>query len=432
MSRTMSFKLIGLSLSLGICMTLTQTCSGAAIWTVQPAYETAQPSEVQKPFSILDENGIQHIFYDQSNAILIMEGNYPKGGWAQVQQEATANEKLLRESLEERGFHVFVWRNLNSAQLRTVLAESFSALGNKLNSRLFFYYYGHGKLVDSDDESLPSKAFLIPLDTPDPMIDEDGFFRKALPISQIVEYAKEIRTKHAFFALEACRAGAVIASLSGGLEPPNPKGYLLSPKIQRPIKYFLTAGSADADIAAKNAFTPLLVGALTNADANGDGYVTGSEVINFVSERLPQFAPTQNPEHGSWPYSGGGDIIFGPATPQGPLPKVPTPTTTRTIINKEWTLPGLNVGCNQTQSGRVEASISLDPQYERVVSTTASLRDEVNIKDPIVPVVEGPPAQRVIVRYGFNGLDAGLLGCPGGGHATLVVTFTIERNQPSN
>jgi Caspase domain len=419
--------------SLVVTVLLSSTlCLGATTWTVPPAYETAKANQTPKPFSIIDASNVEHVFYNESNAILILEGDYVTGGWAKVKEEADANEALLRESLETRGFHVFVWRNLNATQLRTVLAEAFPALGGKLDSRLFFYYFGHGKLLEADDTSL-SQTFLVPLDAPDPLTDEDGFFRKSLPISQIVEYAKEIRSKHAFFALEACRAGAVIASLSGGLEPPNPQGYLLSPSIQRPIKYFLTAGSADADIAAKNAFTPLLVGALTNADTNGDGYVTGSEVINFVSERLPQFAPMQHPEHGSWPYSGGGDIVFGPAAPTQPPPKIASPATKTRIVTKEWTRPGLNVGCDQTQAGRVEATVDLDPRYEeRVISITASMRDESNIKDQIIPVVEGPPAQRVIVRYSFNGLNAGLLGCPGGGHATLVVTFTIERKEPAS
>jgi len=153
-------------------------------------------------------------------------------------------------------------------------------------------------------------------------------------------------------------------------------------------------------------------------------------VINYVSQKLPQFATRQSPEHGSWPYAGGGDMVFGPSATDKPAPAVASPIVKTTIVTRDWVLPGLNVGCNETKSGRVEATVELDPRYdERVLSVTSSLRDVDNVKGPMEAVLESPPSQRVVIRYRFNGLDAGLLGCPGGGHATLAATFTIERKE---
>ena len=401
----------------------------ARSWKVKPSYESPLPAAGSNAFSISDSNGVQHVLYSDSHAILVIEGAYRRGGWTPVSDAAAKNEKLVRESLEERGFHVMVWRDLASSELKIALDEAFSNFGYKQNTRLFFYYYGHGKLMDDDLDGRGARTFLVPVDAPDPSKDEEGFYRMALPITQIVEYSKQMTVKHAFFAFEACRAGSVIASL-GGLEPLNPKGYLLSKEILRPIRYFLTAGTADQDVSAVSPFTPLLVAAMYKGDSNHDGYVTGSEMINYVTQVVPQYTSAQNPEHGSIPPSGGGDIVMGLSDPHGQLPEAPVPIVTKTeVVTRDWNLPGLNVGCNRTNSGRVEASVALDPRLEeKVISVTASLRDTINIKDQTGPTIEGPPGPKVVVKYGFNGLDTDLIGnCPGGGHATLVVTFTIER-----
>src|SRR5665213_2978878 len=111
--------------------------SASTKWIVAPAYESDDKG-APKPFSIVDENKVEHVFYNASNAILIIEGGY-NSAWTAVKAEAASNEKLLRDSLEERGFHVVVWRDLGAADLKTVLNDSFTTLGNIQNSRLFFY-----------------------------------------------------------------------------------------------------------------------------------------------------------------------------------------------------------------------------------------------------------------------------------------------------
>jgi hypothetical protein len=400
-------------------------------WTVKPSYETKLKDTDSTAFSIPDEAGVGHVFYNESHAILIIEGAYTNG-WADVSDPAKANEKLLRERLEERGFHVLVWRNLAGSQLRTALTEAFSNYGYKPNARLFFYYYGHG-LVMGENENDPTgpRTFIVPIDAPNPSTQEQQFYQKALPITQIVEFAKESKVKHAFFAFEACRAGSVIASLAGPPRP-YPKGYLLNPKIQEPIDQFLTAGSAEQDIAATNSFTPLLIEALDQGDINKDGYVTGSEVIMWVTQYLPQTTKFQNPENGHYPLSSGGDFVFGPVVLNTPPPKLPTVTTREEVVNRQWRSPELQVDCNHTNSARLQAVISLDPNFsEAVQGVSARLENTSNIKDVTGPKVEGPIGPNVVVSYGFNGLDRNFLGnCPGGGHATLVVDFAVHRKVP--
>jgi formylglycine-generating enzyme required for sulfatase activity len=286
-------------------------------WTIHPAYETAQEPQTSTAFKILDEKGGEHTLYSESHAILVFEGNYRTGGWQSVAEPAKKNENLLRTALERRGFHVLVWRDLTGAQLRTTLDEVFKAYGYRGNSRLFFYYYGHGELIERDPDPNGPRAFLVPIDAPNPVEHEQEFYQVGFPISQIVEFAKEITVKHAFFAFEACRAGYLFATLSPpGL--PHPLGYLFSKKIEVPVRQFLTAGSADEDVLASSPFTPLLVGAFQDGDLNHDGYVTGSEVLAYVSQHMPQATKSQNPQYGTIPVSGGGDIVIGPVDPSNP------------------------------------------------------------------------------------------------------------------
>lgn len=254
--------------------------------------------------------------YSDSRAVLIMEARYEEGSnWTPVVEPAKENEQILLKALEARGFHVDIWRDLKSAELKTVLADVFSNYGNLPDGRLFFYYFGHGYTLGSPADSNGTRTFIVPVDSPDPHLDANAFRSKAFYISQLAEYAKQATTKHIFFALEACRAGAIIASLGAGGFPVAPKGYLLSPELQNPARQFLTAGSAEQDIPAKGEFTSMLVEGLAAADFNEDGYVTGTELMQFVFTRLPQRAPGQKPEYGKV-GSQDGDTILGPVNPQ--------------------------------------------------------------------------------------------------------------------
>jgi Alpha/beta hydrolase family len=114
-------------------------------------------------------------------------------------------------------------------------------------------------------------------------------------------------------------------------------------------------------------------------------------------------------------------------------PIAPAPIVTKDDVQtREWRSPGLNVDCNRTNSGTLQASVALDPKYEEhVIAVTAKYDSADNIKQPAGPTVQGGPASVVSVSYGFNGQDRDFVGnCPGGGHATVVVTFTIARKVP--
>jgi pimeloyl-ACP methyl ester carboxylesterase len=112
-------------------------------------------------------------------------------------------------------------------------------------------------------------------------------------------------------------------------------------------------------------------------------------------------------------------------------PIAPPPKQYATVVEKrDWTSPSMNVDCEREVSGTTNAAIALDPQFsERVLSVTAAIIDADNIKEPSASVISKDPASLVEVTYSFKGLNKNPF-CPGGGHARVSVTFTVERKVP--
>ena len=112
-------------------------------------------------------------------------------------------------------------------------------------------------------------------------------------------------------------------------------------------------------------------------------------------------------------------------------PIVPEPTKFRTeVVSRRWE-SYQTVDCNRTNSNTLVASVPLDPNLqEKVLSATASIENADNIQGISGPTLRQVTGNTVRVTYGFNGKDAGITGCPGGGHATVVVTFTVEQHSP--
>jgi hypothetical protein len=112
------------------------------------------------------------------------------------------------------------------------------------------------------------------------------------------------------------------------------------------------------------------------------------------------------------------------ANPVASLPKRYEEKT----VTREWRSPSMNVDCNRTTAGTATAAIALDPKLEeQVLSVSASIIDANNINDPKASVLD-PPSASVRVSYSFNGRDRDPIGsCPGGGHGTVLATFTVRQ-----
>jgi hypothetical protein len=108
--------------------------------------------------------------------------------------------------------------------------------------------------------------------------------------------------------------------------------------------------------------------------------------------------------------------------------KIPTRTATE---NRKWQ-SYQQVDCNRTNSQTLAASVALDPTYnEKVISASAALENADNIQGITGPTLGAVTGNTVTVAYGFNGKDKDAFGnCPGGGHATVAVTFVVQKEVP--
>jgi formylglycine-generating enzyme required for sulfatase activity len=239
---------------------------------------------------ITDSNGSKILSYSGSYALIIGQSDYAHwGGLNSIPSELNEVESVL----EDQGFVVERHKNLNSKNLKRTFEKFINNYGLDANNRLLFFYSGHGY-----SRLNGSKGYIVPVDAPNPNFDEKGFVRKAIAMNKIVAWAEDIESKHALFLFDSCFSGTVFKLKN---MPKIPRQ--ITQAMAKPVRQFITAGSADEEVPASSTFTPAFVDALRDgkADMYKDGYVTGEELglylKNIVSEytdQTPQFGKIKN------------------------------------------------------------------------------------------------------------------------------------------
>lgn len=148
----------------------------------------------------------------------------------------------------------------------------------------------------------------MPVDAPNPNYNEAGFIQKAMPMSRIEEYAKQSKSKHALFLFDACFSGSLFATSRAVPD-------IITYKTAEPVRQFITSGSADETVPDESIFRQQFVTALTTdyADANKDGYLTGTELGTFLQDNVVNYSRNaQHPQYGKIrnPYLDKGDFVF--------------------------------------------------------------------------------------------------------------------------
>ena len=112
-------------------------------------------------------------------------------------------------------------------------------------------------------------------------------------MQQIEVYARRIQSKHALFLFDCCFSGSIF-SLTRAV-PEN-----ISYKSRLPVRQFITSGSADEQVPDRSIFCSEFLAALEGeGDYNEDGYVTGSELGEFLQEKVINYSrDSQHPQYG--------------------------------------------------------------------------------------------------------------------------------------
>ena len=243
--------------------------------------------------------------YRNSYALVIGNDAY-SGAWPML-SNAVKDAVLVADALERRGFEVSLLTNLKSAELESALEEFFILKGGDPEARLFVWYAGHG-------HSERGEGYLVPVDAPDP--SEEGLFRlRSLSLRRLGEYAREANAKHVYAVFDSCFAGTIFEVQRS--RPPS----AITEVTSYPVRQFMTSGEAGQEVSDDGTFRKLFLRAIdgqTRADANGDGYLTASEIGLFMADRITNYSNRrQTPRSGKLndPDWDRGDFVFALAQP---------------------------------------------------------------------------------------------------------------------
>ncbi|MFH0785274.1 MAG: caspase family protein [Pseudomonadota bacterium] len=264
------------------------------------------------------EDGKEAI-YNGSYALVVGAVNYYHPYWPsllKIEEEIADVSNCLSH---HHGFVVTTIKNPNSHELRDKVNEFIARYGYDNHNRLLFFFSGHG-------HSRYDTGYFIPVDVPDPDVNDIAFEQRAISMEEVIAWSKRIRAKHVLFAFDSCFSGTLMMARRGQSPSPAPIDS------EKPVRQFLTAGGPDQEVPAKSVFTPLFISGINGAaDLNEDGYVTGSELGLYIRQKIhsdfglqPQFGTTLDPNYNR------GDFVFvlpcsKTPSPQPSPPKKPSP-----------------------------------------------------------------------------------------------------------
>jgi hypothetical protein len=250
-----------------------------------------------------NEKGEPVELYKKSYALLIGAGNY-YNGWPKlngVMQDVAA----VKEALEEQGFTVVTVIDPTLEELQAAYRDFINKYGLDKDNRLILYFAGHGHTIRASYGE--EMGYIVPVDAPNPNIDKKGFLSRAMAMEQIEVFAKQIQSKHALFLFDACFSGSIFA-ISRAI-PEN-----ITYKTTKPVRQFITSGSADETVPDESVFRQQFIAALEGeADVNNDGFITGTELGEFLQEKVVNYSHgSQHPQYGKIrnPHLDKGDFVF--------------------------------------------------------------------------------------------------------------------------
>jgi peptidoglycan/xylan/chitin deacetylase (PgdA/CDA1 family)/uncharacterized caspase-like protein len=247
--------------------------------------------------------------YRDSWAVIIGVNDYQN--WPKLRY-AVNDANGIEEVLVNRfGFqHDHIRKLLNGDATRQRIMQ---VLGDDLSDsrkvqredRVFFFFAGHGATRTLDDGR--QIGFIVPVDA-----DQSNYYSTAISMTTLREAADLIPAKHVYFVMDSCYSGLAMTRAAGGFS--KDRSYI-EEVTRRTARQILTAGGAEQQVAddgpnGHSVFTwALLQGLEGQADLDGNGVITASELGAYVSPIVSNFA-RQTPAVGNMLGSEGGEFIF--------------------------------------------------------------------------------------------------------------------------
>ena len=246
--------------------------------------------------------------YSHSFALVVGIDAYQDRAWPRL-CNAVRDAKAVAETLERHGFTVALKTDLTSAELEAELRYFFIHVGAEKDARLLLWFAGHGHTINDE-------GYIVPADGPAPTAGP-LFRAKALSLRRFGEYMREADARHVLAVFDSCFGGAVFETARA-----LPTDAITRATTLR-VRQIISAGEAEQKVSDNSTFRKLFVDALNGeeplADANRDGFITGTELGLFLSDKITNLMQRrQTPRYGKLSALGydRGDFVFrvgGPA-----------------------------------------------------------------------------------------------------------------------
>jgi len=260
------------------------------------------------------EQGKSVYLYKDYHALVVGVSNYDK--WPRL-PNAVRDAQEVAAKLRQLGFEVRLAMDPTAREMQTLLSELVYDMGRSEKRAVLFYYAGHGETETLADGT--KMGYLIPRDCPILEKNPKGFATHAISMRDIESASLRIRAKHVLMLFDSCFSGSLFALVRAVPQDITEKSAL-------PVRQYITAGREDEQVPDKSMFKRcFLIGLEGDADLTGDGYITGSELGMYLSDKVINYTHRQqHPQYGKInnPDLDRGDFIF--ALKARPEPKRPT------------------------------------------------------------------------------------------------------------
>jgi len=248
-------------------------------------------------------DGQELLLYEHSYALVVGNNNYQNfDRLPGAEQDA----KDVAKALERRGFSVELALNLTCEKFDHMFTDFAMNRGQNENSRMLFYYAGHGTTLPmAGNETM---GYLVMIDTPKSDKDMAGFVSKSIDMQYMVMKSKLMKARHVLYMFDSCFSGTIM-NFRSELKPSK-----ISHRVKNPVRQFITAGSANEEVPDQSFFKQVFLDLIEGRveEPFKDGYITGEELGYYLKAKVPYYFDYQHPQFGKIknPHLDKGDFVF--------------------------------------------------------------------------------------------------------------------------
>ena len=327
--------------------------------------------------------------YSGYYAFVVGCGDY-RSGWPTL-PNPIKDAREVAKTLRQMGWEVETLENPDGSVFRRSLNKLIAGPGKDKEKGILLWFSGHGHTMEEADGL--SLGYLVPVDAPDPDIDEVGFMDKSISMRQIETVAKRIHSKHVLMVFDSCFSGAIFQMTRA-----KPSPYIQE-KVAEPVRQFITAGGEDEQVPDRSVFKDVFLQAIHKgyADRNDDGYITGEELGSYLQEKVVNYSnKSQHPQFGKInnPKLDKGDFVFIKQDWQKEIAKIEIPPKKKKPEHGLFILESKPMGAEVWISGKKRGTTPLRLKVFESGDLTVSIRkDGFKTKKKKIYLITGEETQ---------------------------------------